>query len=287
MRLTTRTLSTAALICLAACTEESQSIPDLSGIWARNSLRFERPESGPGPLTDISPSAAIVGDYNNPILKPAAAEQVKRLGEIELAGAAFPDPENQCWPWPVPNILRQMKIRIHQQAHQVTIVYRTDQQVRRVRMNQAHPANVIPSVYGDSIGRYDGDALVIDTVGVKVGPFSMVDPFGTPYSEALHVVEHYRLMDYETGKDAVERHEAKYGSIPPNVSGIIVDPDYRGKALQIEFTVEDSNVFTTPWKGLVTYRRAASEWPEYICAENLIEADGTPRKVPTAATPDF
>ena len=106
------------------------------------------------------------------------------------------------------------EVRIHQQAQQVTIVYKTDQQVRRIRMNQAHPANVIRSVYGDSVGSYDGDALVIDTVGVKVGPFAMVDPFGTPYSEALHVVERSRLIDYETGKEAIDApsvHE-HYGS---------------------------------------------------------------------------
>jgi hypothetical protein len=287
MRPTTRTFSAVISVCLAACTEEPPPIPDLSGIWARNNLRFEQPASGPGPLVDLSPSAAIVGDYNNPILKAAAAQQVKRLGDIELSGVAFPEPENQCVPWPVPNILRQMKIRILQQPDRVTILYRSDQQVRRIRMNESHPANVIPSVYGDSIGSYDGDALVIDTVGVKVGPFAMVDGFGTPYSEALHVVERYRLIDYQAGKAAIEEHEAKYGRIPPDVSGIAIDPDYRGKALQIEFIVDDPNVFTTSWKALVTYRRAASEWPEYICAENLLEPDGVPRKVPTAEAPDF
>jgi len=154
-------------------------------------------------------------------------------------------------------------------------------------MDQTHPANVIPSVYGDSIGSYDGDALVIDTVGIKVGPFAMVDGFGTPFSEALHIVERYRLIDYQAGKEAVEQHEAKSDRIPPDASGIVVDLDYRGKALRIEFTVDDPNVFTTPWKAMVTYRRAASEWPEYICAENLTEPNGVPRKVPIAETPDF
>ena len=128
---------------------------------------------------------------------------------------------------------------------------------------------------------------MIDTVGVKVGPFAMVDWYGTPYSDALHVVERYRLIDYEAGEQAAARHESKNGTIPADATGVIVDPDYRGKALQIEVTVEDPGVFTTPWKALVTYRRAASDWPEYICAENLLEPDGAPRKVPTAVTPDF
>jgi hypothetical protein len=269
------------------------SISDLSGIWARNSLEFESPPSGPGPLVNLSrlpdgtSGDAQVGDYRNPILQPAAAERVRTLGAMNLAGTVFPDPDNQCWPWPLPYILRQMKIRIHQQPHQVTIIYRHDQQVRRVRMNASHPANVVPSWYGDSVGRYDGDTLVIDTVGIKVGPLSMVDSYGTPYSEALHVVERYHLIDYETAKAAVEGHESKIGSLPPAVSGIAVDLNYRGKGLQIDIAVEDAGVFTTPWKTLVTYRRAATAWPEYICAENLRESDGLERKVPTAAAPDF
>jgi hypothetical protein len=227
------------------------------------------------------------GDYTNPILNPDAAERVQQLGEISLSGVAFPEPDNQCQPWPVPYILRQLKIGILQQPHQVTILYRHDQQVRRIRMNDSHPASVSPSVYGDSVGYYEGDTLVIDTIGVKVGPLAMVDWYGTPYSEALHVVERYRQIDYEAGKEAAERHEGKNGSIPVDATGVVVDADYRGKALQIEITVDDPGVFTMPWKALVTYRRAASEWPEYICAENLIEPDGVPRKVPTAETPDF
>jgi hypothetical protein len=48
----------------------------------------------------------------------------------------------------------------------------------------------------DSVGHYEGDTLVIDTVGVKIGPFAMLDMNGTPHSPTLHVVERYRLLDY-------------------------------------------------------------------------------------------
>ena len=61
-----------------------------------------------------------------------------------------------------------------------------------------------PSWYGDSVGHYEGDELLIDTVGIKIGRFSMVDWFGTPYTEALHLVERYRLLDYEATMKAVE-----------------------------------------------------------------------------------
>jgi hypothetical protein len=71
-------------------------------------------------------------------------------------------------------------------------------------MNVPHRAPVTPSWYGDSVGHYEGDTLVFDTVGVKIGPFAMVDFYGTPYTQALHVVERYRLLDYEAAKEGLE-----------------------------------------------------------------------------------
>jgi hypothetical protein len=91
-----------------------------------------------------------------------------------------------------------------QQPDKITILYLGDPQVRRVRMNEPHPAQVTPSRYGDSVGHYEGDTLVIDTVGLKTDrPFAMVDWYGTPYTQALHVVERYRLLDYEAAKEGV------------------------------------------------------------------------------------
>ena len=86
------------------------------------------------------------------------------------------------------------------------MIYRQGHELRHVRMNEAHPAQVTPSWYGDSVGHYEGDTLVIDTVGIKSGPFAMVDMYGTPHSPALHVVERYRLVDYDDAKDAMERN---------------------------------------------------------------------------------
>jgi hypothetical protein len=66
-------------------------------------------------------------------------------------------------------------------------------------MNQAHPAHVTPAWYDDSVGHYEGDTLVIDTVGI-VGPFgatdlhAAVDQFGTPHGPAMHVIERYRFL---------------------------------------------------------------------------------------------
>ena len=50
--------------------------------------------------------------------------------------------------------------------------------------------------------------------------------------------------------------------------GLVVDPNYKGKGLQLQFTVEDDGVFTTPWSATVTYRRGFPVMSENICAED-------------------
>jgi hypothetical protein len=121
-------------------------------------------------------------------------------------------------------------------------------------------------VVRDSVGYYEGDTLVIDTVGVKTNrPLAMLDRFSTPYTQALHVVERYRLLDYEAAKEGLERDAKEYVPIP-NTS-MQRDPDYRGKYLQLLFTVEDQGVFTMPWSATITYGRPLGEWEEHVCAE--------------------
>src|SRR6266853_1898523 len=159
------------------------SIPDFSGIWVHPTLPgFEPPLSGPGPVRNRSrmPNGVgnfnqLVGDYTNPVLKPEAAQIVKQHGDLSLSGVTYPTPSNQCWPGGVPYMFWNIEMQMLQQPHQVTILYWSNQEVRRVRMNQSHPARVTPSWYGDSVGHYEGDTLVIDTVGVKIGPFAMLD----------------------------------------------------------------------------------------------------------------
>ena len=68
------------------------------------------------------------------------------------------------------------------------MIWMQDHQVRRVHLDVPHAANVKPSWFGESVGHYEGDTLVIDTVGIKQGPFAMVDMYGTPFSDKLRVV---------------------------------------------------------------------------------------------------
>jgi hypothetical protein len=274
----------------------SAPIPDISGAWAHPGLGFGPPLSGPGPILNKSRTPRgqsnfdqVVGDYTNPILKPEAAEAVKKFGELSLAGNVFPDPDNQCLQNPLPYIFWNFSLRVLQLPDKLVFLYQHDSDYRQIRLNQQHPANVVPTIHGDSVGHFEGDTLVIDTIGIKVGPYRTIDRFGTPYTRALHVVERYRLIDYETTKQALEVAAKEW---PP--VGINVDRDYRGKGLQLEFTVEDDGVFTMPWSATITYGRDANpDWDERICAENighdttLLHYSDPDARVPTADKPDF
>ena len=288
------TLAAAALIAgqSAPAAAPAASIPDFTGMWAHPWLPgFEPLASGPTSLTNrerrpdgVSNVLKLVGDYTNPILKPEAVATVKRFGELSLAHYGFHNPRNQCWPNGVPFILSSNGMEMFQYPDHITMIYQTDHQIRHVRMNAQHPAKVAPSYYGDSVGHYEGDTLVIDTIGIKPGPFAMVDWFGTPQTPALHVIERYRLLDYAAAKDGLERASKENGLPQPPA----VDLSYRGKHLQLTFTVDDPTVFTTSWSATVTYGKPAVPWLEQVCAEN-------PRKygteddaqVPAAAKPDF
>ncbi len=268
-------------------------IPDFAGSWARTTFGFELPASGPGPVRNLarradgaSDAARLVGDYRNPILKPEASEIVRTRGEISLAGRDYPQPSNQCWPMVAPDIFRVQGIQLLQEKDRVVILYMQDHQIRRVRLNRTHPALLTPTWHGDSVGHYEGDTLVVDTVGVKVGPVASLDLFGTPYSEALHVVERYRLIDGQAARQAQESNEREYGR-PATEQAAFIDANDKGKGLQVQFTVEDGKYFTMPWSGSATYRHAANPWLENVCAENTHEYSGREVAVPHADKPDF
>jgi hypothetical protein len=270
--------------------DSSASIPNLSGVWAHASITgYEPLASGPTSIKNLSRRGITsdnreLVDYKNPILKPEAADIVKKHGEISLSGIGYPTPRNQCWPGGVPFVFTTTGIQLLQQPGEITFLYYEDHEVRHVRMNAQHPANVTPSWYGDSVGHFEGDTLVVDTVGIRIGPYAMLDWYGTPHSSALHVVERYRLIDYERAKDGLERDAKENFQVQQDT----IDPKYRGKHLQLEFTVEDKGVFTTPWTATMTYRPQVTPWEESICAENSNKF-GTEKDVavPMADRPDF
>jgi hypothetical protein len=282
----------AALPAFAQTSGQSQSIPDLSGMWAHANPGFEPLASGPTSLVNRSrrPNGTgdilkLAGDYANPILNAPAAQIVRLHGELGLNYIGDANPRNQCRPEGPPFVFTNGPTQIVQTPGKVTVMYGYNHQVRHVRMNQKHPEKLTPSWYGDSVGHYEGDTLVIDTVGIKVGPYSMVDWYGTPHSEALHVVERYRMIDYAEAKEGFAR-DAKEHNVP---EGMPV-ANANGKYLQLHFTVEDDKFFMMPWSATMTYRSAGAsplDWNELTCAENIAWYPGKDSDVPQAEKADF
>jgi hypothetical protein len=277
----------ASILILPAKSAPPLAAPDFSGVWGRTSVDYEPPPSGPGPVMNKTRSFYMrIGDDTNPILKPEAAQKIRDAAAISRTGENFPTPSNQCTPWSAPYAWRALLMQMVQQKDQVVIIYVGDQQLRHIRLNAQHPARVTPSYMGDSIGHYEGDTLVIDTVGLKPGRFSMIDNYGTPFSERLHVVERIRFIPAADANKAAEQAERDSGRVDVDMGGASVDPKAFG--LQIQFTVEDPIYFTRAWSGTVTYRRSLGPWEERVCADgrhNYIS--GEDFALPKADKPDF
>lgn len=248
----------------------AEAIPDFSGFWERpeaGNARMYYPVPGrTGPLTNIDTSGEFtIGDPANPILKPVAAAAVKAQADKSRAGIVTYPAWSLCWPTGVPlNVNMAEPVQFLQTADQVTILYQRGMTVRRIDMNRPHPANLKPSWFGHSVGHYEGgNTLVVDTVAQD--PRSLVDRFGTPKSAAFHVVERYTISPDRTKLDVV-------------------------------FTVDDPNIFTTTWTARIPYERPAARrgydpanpvFTEVVCAENNRDAGGGDFAVPVDDTPDF
>ena len=143
-----------------------------------------------------------------------------------------------------------------QTPKEVTIVEEHDQQVRHIHMNVPHSAHPALSWYGESVGHYEGDTLVVDTIGMN--DKTSVDNYRTPHTTALHVVERFRLID-------------------------------GGKTLQAAITVDDPGAFNMPWSAVQRWRRQPDRpLAELVCAEDGggYFNNGV-RPIPQAVKPDF
>lgn len=226
------------------------------------------------------------------LTRTLACGVVKQKGELALAGKGFPNVSDQCRPYAPPfTFAMQLSFQMLQKNDgDITIIYNQDDNVRHIRMNATHPTNLLPSPMGDAVGHWEGETLVIDTVGIKTNAFSAADMYGTPQSASMHVIERYRLIDGNTASGIETRHERSYfpPGVPTNASARgDIDPDTGKKGLQVEVTVEDPVMFTRPWTGIVTYRHAKGEWAEAICAENPNAYYGSDAGIPVAGKPDF
>src|SRR5205085_2764950 len=100
-----------------------------------------------------------------------------------------------------------------------------------------------------------GDTLVVDTARIKPTRWPVLDRYGTPHSDELHVVERFKLIDGKASVDAMAAHHGEYTKAPLgkfDAYGGVFDPDLSHKGLQVAVTVEDPKMFTQPWTGLVS-----------------------------------
>ncbi len=266
--------------------QPSVAVPDFSGLWARagivrGSLRpppgsFRLPPNGgPGPImfdprypprflvgvesTEemIRPVAAWVPDVTNPILRQHTKELLNEIAEQELAGIPSARLETMCMPPGVPQVLNLFdNMQILQMPDEVVFLYSRDNHARHVFLNQPHDVDPGHSWWGDSVGHYEGNTLVVDTYGLN--DKTKADRFGTTHSDKIHVVERYRVSD-------------------------------DGGTLDVVFTVEDHEAFTMPWSASVDYVVDNRTWLETICPENAEREfwPGIPIPIPTDETIDF
>jgi hypothetical protein len=251
----------AALICAyaaldAALGAETAAVPNFApnsfNGWLALDDEFIPPPSGPGPVMSDPARPYVsfyknrnnsnpmfrVADLSNPILQPWAREQLGKINARALSGQVVSIPKERCWPVGVPAfaILPATPVYFIQTPTEVVMIWMQDHQVRHVYLDVPHSAALKPSWFGESVGRYEGDTLVVDTIGLSIRTF--VDNYQTPHTAQLHVIERFRMID-------------------------------AGKTLEVNVHVEDPGAFTTPWNALQRYRRV-EQGPmiEMACAEN-------------------
>jgi hypothetical protein len=266
--------------------------PSVSWLVALGGLK--PPPSGAGPVVDDPKHPTInnnqfrvtgkqptfpVADLSNPILQPWARDALRKRNEDILGGKPGFGPRQSCWPRGVPGWSLEggfQPIFIIQGPKEVIMVAQADNhQQRHIYLNVPHSKNPKPSWSGESVGYYEGDALVVDTIAITTKTF--VDDYQTPHTDKLHVMERYRLVD-------------------------------GGKAMEATLHVEDPGAFTMPWDAVQRYRRieprvaenvppiandatsAVSEAGpllEVTCSESPVHYYGDMLPVPQAAKPDF
>jgi len=197
-----------------------------------------------------------IADLTNPNLKPWVKEIMKKDNDEVIAGKIAFTPSSSCMPAGVPGFLalagNNNPVWFVQTPREVLLMRSADSQVRHVYLDVPHSPNPKPTWYGESVGRYEGDTLVIDTIGLNAKTF--VDAYRTPHTEKLHVVERWRMVDDR-------------------------------RAMEVTFTVEDPDTYYEPWSGMRRYRRVTQQFVEDICAENNQHLFDY--KIPVADNPDF
>jgi len=212
---------------------------------------------GAAPRNDITCQSC-----NNPPYKPEYLAKAKAIGDSEFGDASPLDPQYDCKPLGIPRgALRGSNdpaMQIVQNSQVVAFLYedRPGPYFRIVYMDgRPHPADLDESYYGDSIGHWEGDALVVDVVGLNdetwLGSGTIGPKYAMMHSNKEHVIEHWTR---------------------------------NGDTVTYQATVEDPVMFTKPW---VTTPRTTQIAPGDAIApamcvafdkDHLVKKDGTTYK---------
>ena len=239
---------TAAGAALAA--PAKTALPDWSGVWnphERNLFDASALAASEVKAKDTGSSlfeASYMRMY--PPYRPDYEARYEDKLKKTQAGIST-DPTAGCVPPGFPRIMgTPYPLEFIVQPKRVTILFEAFGQTRRIDTDgRAHPTDLDPTYNGDSIGHWEGDTLVVDTVGLRDD--TIFDVTGAPHSDAMHVVEHIRRLGKTTMEDRI--------------------------------LIEDPKALTRPWTVVRTFDLQPT-WriAEYVCDENQrnpMRADGT------------
>jgi hypothetical protein len=249
------------------------AIPDFSSGptvgWLAMGTDFKPVPGGPQPVKDDpahphvgngqgAQSSFRVADVNNENLTDFAKDSLRKTNEEVFRGKAVFSREARCWPTGVPtyDLNQAQPVYFVQTPKEVVMLWQLDHQVRHIYLDVPHGNNPNLSWYGESVGHYEGDTLVVDTIGQNTKTY--IDNYRTPHSEKLHVTERFHLTN-------------------------------DGRNLQADIVVDDPATYKQPLKIIQTWRRVGQgPMVESSCAESgpgFFDFDVEP--IPTAAKGDF
>ena len=226
----------------SAVPRASDGKPDLTGVWQGGNGRrgtWEEANSGLGVGgTGLDPAAPANLASQQVVQGPAPYQPwaAKRVLE-SYNKRGIDDPASLCLPLGIPRIalVGLFPLQIVQTEKQIVILYEYMSLYRVIPLNVEHPDDVVPGYMGDSVGRWEGDTLVVDVIGFN--DKTWLTGTGTFHSDALHITERYTRID----KDQIN----------------------------YDVTMEDPNVLTEPWTIHTTLmHREGTRLREYVCAEN-------------------
>ncbi|HEY4028947.1 MAG TPA: hypothetical protein VGM25_01270 [Caulobacteraceae bacterium] len=170
-------------------------------------------------------------------LKPQYIELLKKRIREKNAGHPETDTSTQCFPHGMPRLMESpYPIEIVQTPGRVTFLHEVAHEVRRIYLDQKQPANPKETFLGHSVGHWEGDTLVVDTIGINGKSF--IDDEGEAHSDKEHLTERYRKIN-------------------------------GGRQIELTMTVEDPVTLERPYSYKRVYEWRPDVRPaEYICEEN-------------------